>query len=88
MANPNSTGVWMDPLNKIVWHRAIKRRQKSVILEDGRIFHLDYNHKLGKPDEHASKGYVLITPEKGFVPRGWLNVETVEDKNKWLGNDS
>jgi hypothetical protein len=77
---------WMSPLNKIHWHTAVVQRKTSLTLPDGREFKLNYKHRLGKPREHAAKGFVLVTPVKGFHPRGWLNIDTVEDKGKWLGD--
>lgn len=74
---PQPMNLWMNPLNKIRWHRAVKRRANTVTLEDGRKFTLDY---------YKRKGSVWVAPTNGdFVPCGWLSIELVEDKAKWFG---
>jgi hypothetical protein len=77
---------WMSPLNKIIWHNAVRQRKAEVTLPDGRKFKLTYDCKYCKPHgDWAPKGYVMVKPIEGLVPMGYLNIETVQNKAKWLG---
>ena len=71
---------WMNPLEKIGWRKAIKARQTTHTISDGRKFTLDYTRRKGK---------VLIKPADGsFVPMCWLDIERVEmEDGEWIVKD-
>jgi hypothetical protein len=68
-------GSWMNPLNKVIWRKAFKKRQKEVQLNDGRMFRCNYSLR---------PGLVWIEPIGGEkVPCGWINLKRAEE-NEWL----
>lgn len=73
MYSPND---WLNPMNRIVFHNAVKNRTKRVRLGDGRVFLLDYKLK---------PGHVRIQVDGHFAPMGWFELSKVEQP-EWIEN--
>lgn len=70
---------WMSPLNRIKWRSAIVNRKTSVTVDDGRVFVLDYSKRPGKVHYYPKGAETL------GVPRGWLDIKTVEkERGDWI----
>ena len=70
---------WMDPLNKIIWRKAIKDKQTRVKIRDGREFVLKYEMVYDKIEQKKVEK-VWISPAPGktqyeFAPCGWFTVQ-------------
>jgi hypothetical protein len=73
------TEDWLSPLNRILIQRAVRNKQSSVTLRDGRKFDLDY-------DKRKSENMVQIKPHKQagtFVPMGFFDIKRLTDSS-WL----
>jgi hypothetical protein len=79
---------WMDPLNMIVWRKAIKARETRVTTRDGREYNLEYRKRVSHID---GKKYdvVFINPAgdskirhySSFVPCGWFPLTRFDKPN-------
>ena len=73
---------WLSPLNKMIIQKAVKAKETSVTIRDGRKFTLDY-------EKRGSEGLVLIKPHKhsgSFVPMGYFDIKKISHLS-WLSED-
>ena len=73
---------WLNPMNQIKIMQAVKSRQKTVTLLDGREFDLDYAVEptidaLGKKHSNVFFKPSTGSVDQALVPRGYLSVEKV-----------
>ena len=80
---------WMSPLNKIIWYRAFKKRQRYVTIRDGRKFIVEYDNvppfvvkTLGQNIKviHVRMAPMSEQPswvETNFVPYGFFDLKEV-----------
>lgn len=71
------TESWLSPMNKAIWIKAFRNKEKSATIRDGRKFTIRYSTKthFGQKKEMA-----LVTPTSGFAPSGWFELARVVDQ--------
>jgi hypothetical protein len=72
-------GKWMNPLNKLIWIEAFRKKRTLVTLPGGMVFKCDYKKK---------PGLVWVCPAntKIPVPCGWFDLDVVT-KESWIESD-
>ena len=67
---------WMDPLNKLIWRKAIKDRETRVKIRDGHEFVLFYEKHLDKIEgKLVEKVWISPADANQFAPCGWFSVQ-------------
>jgi len=67
---------WMDPLNKLIWRKAIKDKQTRVRTRDGREFVLDYRMLYDRIEQKKiEKVWIHPAGANSFAPCGWFDVQ-------------
>ena len=77
---PDTKYDWLNPLNRLAIHKAVKAKQDRVTLNDGRIIALDYEKVKGKV--HMSPIPTDKHPNP-FVPRGYFDLKMVKSVD-WI----
>lgn len=79
---------WMSPLNKVIWMKAFRKREKEVTLRDGRRFEINYDVRpLVFPTTGETFPLVHVQPSDGkFAPCGYLRLDEVTDPS-WVSKD-
>lgn len=78
MTTPNNE-IHFDPMNRIIWQRAIRAKQTTLVTRQGKRFDLDY-------DKIPDKVWFRVTPTgkaSPLAPCGWLTIDKVLD-SAWL----
>lgn len=70
-----TTDEHFDPLNKIIWQRAIRNRNAELTTRQGKLFSLNYTKKQGKV------WFKIVNGSR--VPCGWLDIKSTLDEG-WL----
>lgn len=67
---------WLNPTNKLLIQRAVRKRASEVTLGDGRKLNLTY---LTAPEGKTYAGDLMVkfSPQIGFAPRGEFKVDTI-----------
>jgi hypothetical protein len=74
---------WLSPMNRAIWVKAFRNRDKKVKLRNGREFEIRYGiqHRFKASEEVEENAFVK--PVKGFAPCGYFRMSKVTDE-QWI----
>lgn len=77
---------WLSPMNKLIWIRAFKNKEREVTLRDGRQFKISYSMESFFSAEPAQE-YAWVECKKEGAPRGWFRMSKVTS-SEWVNEET